>query len=220
MSEQKTHFLPLQRPDQIENVLKKINIWCNITLHIGPYKDFKVQSLQRNEKTFELTFTALSPVVGPCYIRFTIDEIIYQIDGELLLQNGGYVFSYKEYSRELKRRILRVEVSEDYPAHFVLEHAAGQKIQEETKLMDLHTDGFLFSSWNPLSIKAGDLVRGQMRISKFNEVQIAGVVRHCIKKDGRIMAGVEIHHHEFGSEEKMAELMTFFKRDVKNRSPS
>ncbi len=220
MSEQKTHFLALKRPDQIESVFKKINAWCDIILHLAPFKTFKVQSLKRQEKTLEITFTALNPVVGPCYIRFTIDEIIHQIDGELILQNGGYVFNYKEFSRELKRRNLRIEISEDYPAHFILENAAGQKIQDETKVMDIHTDGFLFSSWNPLSIKAGDLVRGQMRISKFNEVQIAGVVRHCLKKDGRIMAGVEIHHHEFGSEEKMAELITLFKRDVQNRSPS
>lgn len=220
MSEQKTHFLSFQRPDQIESVLKKISLWFDITLHLAPFKNFKVQSLQLHEKTFELTFTALSPIVGPCYIRFTIDEIIYQIDGELLLQNGGYVFTYKEFSRELKRRMLRVEVSEDYPAHFILEHVAGQKAQDETKVMDLHSDGFLFATWNALSIKAGDLVRGQMRVSKFNKVPIAGVVRHCIKKDGRIIAGVEIHHHEFGSEEKMIELMELYKRDVKNRGPS
>ena len=220
MSASKALFLQLRRTDQIESLLKKINIWFNIALYTGPYKDFKVQSLQHVEQAFELTFTALNPTVGACYIRFQIDEVIYQIDGELLLQNGSYVFNYKDFSRELKRQILRLEVPENYQAQFILNSAAGQAVNEETKLMDIHTDGFLFASWNPLFIKAGDLIRGQIKIAKFNEVQVAGVVRHCIKKDGRIFVGVELHHHEFGTEDKMADLMTAYKRDVKSRASS
>ena len=220
MTSTKLLFLQLRRPDQIEKVLKKINVWSNIVLFKGPDSAFKVQSLKQFEQTFEISFTALSPIEGDCFIRFEIENIIYQIDGQLELKNEDYIFNFKEFHRELKRRLLRLEVPEDYPGFFDLNEVAGQKIKEETRLMDMTNDGFLFSSKNSLSIKLGDLVTGHIRIRKLPAVQIAGVIRHCMQKDGKIMAGVEIHHLEFGSEEKMAELITFFKLDVKSNKPS
>ena len=44
MSAPKALFLQLRRPDQIESLLKKINVWFSIALYTGPYKDFKVQN--------------------------------------------------------------------------------------------------------------------------------------------------------------------------------
>ncbi len=216
MTAPKIQFLKLSRIDQIENVLKKINSWSNIALYTAPFKDFKIQSLHQANDNFNLTFTALSPREGDCYIQFNIEEHIFQIKGQLQFKNEEYIFNFKEFSRELKRRILRVEIPENYPAHFILHKVAGEFLQEEVQIIDFHNEGLLIGTWNPLTIKVGDIVSGFVRIGKFNEVQASGVTRHCIKKDGRILVGIEFHHHEFGSEEKMMELLTLYKRDSKN----
>ena len=188
MSSSNMLFLQLRRPDQIEKILKKIKDWSNVILHAGPHKEFKVQSVHHTQQTFELTFTALSPAEGQCCLRFKIDEIICQIDGQLQIKDEEYIFNFKDFSRELKRQLARIEVPEGYSGHFILQEAAGLIVEEETILHDIHTDGFLFSSRKPISIKAGDMLRGHVRLGKFNEVQVGGVIRHCTKRDGQIVA--------------------------------
>ena len=221
MLSSKAYFLKLQQQEQIDTVLKKIAVWSDIALHKIDGLIFKVQSLQLCHQTFSLTFTALNPISGEYFLHFNMEDVNYQIRGVLAVLDGPtYVLTITDFSQELKRRIARLKILEGSSASFLVKQAGGKNLKQETKIKDIHTDGFLFLSEAPLSIKAGDLIQGTIHIKPFDEVQVGGVIRHCLKKDGVVMAGVEIYHLEFGSEEKMAELMTIYKRDTKNSPTS
>ena len=205
MPTSKPYFLKMHQQDQIDKVLQNIGGWSQICLH-KEAELFKVQSLQKKSAHFSLTFAALNPLGGDCLLSFNIEHAIYQMSGQLIAENNTYTFTVKDLSQELSRRIPRIEIPKNLQAVFVVLQAAGQNLKQETQLKDIHTNGFLFSSDNTISIKAGDLIQGVIRIQSFDDIQVGGIIRHCLKTDRLVTAGIEIYHLEFGSEEKMAAL--------------
>jgi hypothetical protein len=208
------HFVPIPQSEEKEKILNSLNLWMDIAFYNPSWQFFKIQSVQEIPKGFEISFTGISPTAGPGNVRFSVGDGSYQLDGTLILKDGVFQFIYKNLYREQKRRLQRVAVPAGYPGHFIFQKLGGRELNEQTQLLDIHGDGLQFEASRELVVQSGEHAEGVVRISKFPEVKIAGIVRHCFVRNGVTVAGLEIQHLEFGSEDKLAELILFFRHDV------
>lgn len=141
-------------------------------------------------------------------VHFYLGDTIYFAEGKLLDKQ----FTWTMFYREQKRKLVRLDVPANYPAGFKLKSVNALEKNSDGRVLDLHADGLRLVFSADLGLKSGDRIAGVLTLNKFPPVEIAGTVRHCAKDPEAF--GVEANHLEFASEDKMRELMLFFRADV------
>lgn len=205
-----THYLPVNDSNEIQNILRNFSQATQLVYKQKDGTPFAVVSYQNIGNKFKIQTAPSTPsnMEGQLYFRW--QEIAYYFEGKL--ENSIFIPEY--LYREQKRKLPRLIVPENYPASFALESINNSEKSMVFNILDLHGDGLKIYTSTPQKIKSNDMLHGKIKISKFPEVKIAGLARHVYEKDGKEYAGIEIQHLIFSSEDKLRELLLFYRADV------
>lgn len=206
-------FVPINNKTEIDNLFKRINEWVNLVFRASDF-EAKIQSISQNSDGLFFLFPGITPAHTHGNFEFELDDNKYQMEGDLTPQNDGFIFRHQLIFREQKRKLTRMVVPEGYPAHFDIEKIGGEDFTAKAVLLDIHGDGFQMTGPITMPLKFGLRLEGVIKIKDFPDVRVGGLIRHCLKRDDNLYAGVEIHHLDFGSEDKLRELLLFFRHDV------
>lgn len=212
MAAKVTHFMLITNAEKIKSVLDLIPSWQNIFVKTSK-GSFSVKSVTLTGSDVQIEFLDQSPEASAGSLYFSIGDLCYYLDGDLK-KDSVYKFAYQNLNQEQKRRTPRMSVPGDYPATFSLEKLNGHEASEQAKVTDIHGSGLQLYLQLSIPVKNGDQIVGTLRINKFPEIKLSGVVRHQVEKDGGSFTGVELNHREFGSENKLLELLAFYQHDV------
>jgi hypothetical protein len=213
MPPSQTFFMLITNPEKISAVLEAFPTWANIFIKCNR-ESFFVNSVKLQGRTLSLKFESQVPAKDLVLVHFEIGKTGYYFDGLLEKQGDGFRIQLGSLNQEQSRKIPRMNVPTDYPAHFVAQKLNGKEVSFESHLIDINGSGIQFSVTPVTPVKIGDHMVGIVKINKFKEVKLSGTVRHFRTHGNATYAGLEFNHREFGSENDLLELLAFFQHDV------